>query len=273
MKLNDILRLSDEERSRTKIKLNKYNGVDNPVEVFKDSPEKINTGWLFWKSEKRTFEVGQIAVCLAQIKDDFWLLTTVKKVEKDLGITGEGVNYEGSEYTEYKDYYGRLIIRYHNSGRNMCMFFNTVADELEVVQLLPDVLDDEFPGYDKVCLSYRALSRIVRGGNRGWHAALENQKAVYLITDTRNGKMYVGSATAENGMLLKRWTEYAENGHGGNKQLMELVAEKGFDYVKENFQYTILENYNARVDDGYILSRESWWKKVLKTREFGYNGN
>lgn len=74
-------------------------------------------------------------------------------------------------------------------------------------------------------------------------------------------------------MLLSRWRSYIENGHGGNVELKEVVLKKGFEYVKKNFQYSILENYNSRVDDDYILSRESWWKETLKSREFGYNSN
>ena len=54
---------------------------------------------------------------------------------------------------------------------------------------------------------------------------------------------------------------------------MRVVNEHGFSYVKENFQYSILENYNSRVDKGIILNRESWWKKTLQTRKFGYNKN
>ena len=74
-------------------------------------------------------------------------------------------------------------------------------------------------------------------------------------------------------MLLQRWSDYVSNGHGGNVELKEIVKQKGFDYVKNNFTYTILENYNSKVKDEYILKRESWWKNVLKTREFGYNSN
>ena len=59
----------------------------------------------------------------------------------------------------------------------------------------------------------------------------------------------------------------------GNVELEKLIREKGFVYVKENFQYSILENYNARMDDQYILKREAWWKETLKSREFGYNAN
>ena len=74
-------------------------------------------------------------------------------------------------------------------------------------------------------------------------------------------------------MLLQRWSNYVANGHGGNKELIELVNEKGFDYVKQNFQYSILENYNTKIDDHVILERESWWKEILQSRGFGYNSN
>ena len=70
-----------------------------------------------------------------------------------------------------------------------------------------------------------------------------------------------------------RETMIAADGHGGNVELRELVKQQGFNYVKENFQYSILENYNARMDDEYILKRESWWKETLCTRTHGYNKN
>lgn len=152
--------------------------------------------------------------------------------------------------------------------------YDAIADELEVVQVLPDTFDDDgFPGYDNVCLSYAELKRVIDSGKSDWKAALENQKAVYVLTDTKTGKLYVGSATSGNGMLLQRWKSYVANGHGGNKKLRELVEAEGFDYIRDNFQYSIIENFNARVDDVRILQRESYWKRVLRTREFGYNGN
>ena len=54
---------------------------------------------------------------------------------------------------------------------------------------------------------------------------MQNQKAVYLITDKLSGKLCVGSATSERGMLLQRWTNYVDNGHGHNKLLREVVIE------------------------------------------------
>lgn len=103
---------------------------------------------------------------------------------------------------------------------------------------------------------------------------MQNQKGVYLITDTLTNKRYVGSAYGKD-MMLGRWKHYAENGHGGNVELVKLVNENGFDYIKKNFRYTILEIYKNITEDDFIISRESFWKEVLLTRNnnFGYNGN
>lgn len=135
--------------------------------------------------------------------------------------------------------------------------YESMMEELEVIEILSTAYDgDEFPGYENIRLSFSQLETIIRNKRSGWLDALRNQKAVYLITDTSNGKMYVGSATAQYGMLLQRWTNYIDNGHGGNVELKHIVDTKGFDYIKANFQYSVLENYNARMDDNYILSRQ-----------------
>ena len=94
---------------------------------------------------------------------------------------------------------------------------------------------------------------------------------MYLITDKSNGKLYVGSATAQTGMFLQRWNDYIASGHGGNKDLINLVNREGIEYVKQNFQYSILENYNAKTDDNYIFSRERWWMRALQSKTHGYN--
>ncbi len=139
---------------------------------------------------------------------------------------------------------------------------------------MPTVFDgDDFPGYDNVKLTFNKLKTIIIQNKKDCINALQNQKGIYLITDTNNGKLYVGSATGNNGMLLQRWQNYIRNGHGGNKEFKEIIEQKGITYVEKYFQYSILENYNSKVDKHIILERESWWKEVLKSREFGYNSN
>ena len=105
--------------------------------------------------------------------------------------------------------------------------------------------------------------------NKGaWKTALENQKGIYLITDKSNGKMYVGSATGDD-MIYGRWSTYIKNGHGGNAELRTL----DFNHIKDNFYYSILDIYKSTTPDEIILKRESWWKKTLQSRAFGYNKN
>lgn len=271
--LKDLLRFSEEELNRVKIKFNQHNGFDNPMDLYKNNPEIVNTQWLFWNTKQRYFDVGQIAICLLKLSNDLWLLTTIKLVTKDLGVSG-GISFEGEEIERFQPLFGRVIVQYHKTSQSQGRWFTSLQDELVVNQILPDCFDgDDFPGYDKVRLSFRQLEAIITRGKKDWVAALGNQKAVYLITDKNNGKLYVGSATSNTGMLLQRWSNYVNNGHGGNKELVALVEREGFDYVRENFQYSILENYNAKVDDHIILERESWWKETLQSRVWGYNSN
>lgn len=230
--LQDLLLLTDEERERTKVKFNIWNGYENPLDLFKKNPEEVNNQWLFWNKKRKYFRVGQIAICLVRISGDQWLFTTAKTVTKDLDVT-DGISFEGEELKKAKKYFGRVIVRYHKYHQGQDRMYNSVTDELEVVQVLPDVFDDDdFPGYDSVCIPFAKLERIIQTGKSDWKAALENQKAVYLITDKLTGKLYVGSATGDSGMLLQRWSNYVTNGHGGNIELRTLINEKGFDYVK-----------------------------------------
>ena len=271
--LNDLLRIAQEELKNVKIRFNQFNGEDNPLDLYIQNPEIVNTQFFLWRTKQRYFNEGQIAICLLKLSEDMWLLTTIKRIVKELDVY-DGINYEGEELEEYKPYFGRVVIKFHKTFQTQGTFYEKVYEQLEVTQILPTTYQgDDFQGYDKVKLSYEQLSTILNRGKRDWVAALENQKAVYLITDKYNGKLYVGSATSDKGMLLQRWKNYVANGHGGNKELIELVNDKGFDYVKQNFQYSILENYNAKIDDHVILERESWWKEILQSRKFGYNSN
>ena len=271
--LNDLLRFDTAEVPNVRVKFNIYNGYDDPLDLYKTNPDEVNVTWFLWHDDRRYFNVGQTAICLLKLRGDQWLLTTIKKITRLLDVT-DGVGYDADEVKEYEQYFGRLVVEYHNPCRTMGRKYENVMDELEVVQILNEqYTGNEFPGYENVRLSYPLLKNIVDRQLPGWVDALKNQKAVYLITDTKTGKMYVGSATSQTGMLLQRWSSYAADGHGGNIELRELVKQQGLDYVKENFQYSILENYNARMDDGYILKRESWWKETLCTRTHGYNKN
>ena len=271
--INDLLKFDDSILDSVKIRFNQTSETDNPLDLYQKNPEIVNTQWLFWNKQQKYFKKDQIAVCFLKLTGDTWLLTTIKKVTKDLNVEN-GICFEGEELEEYKKYYGRVIVKYHKTFQTQGIYYKKICDELVVNQILPATFDGfDFPGYDKVRLSFEQLENIIKLNKKDWVAALENQKAVYLITDINNGKLYVGSATSNYGMLLQRWSNYVANGHGGNVELKELVDQKGFDYVRKHFQYSILENYNAKVDDHVILERESWWKETLQSKKHGYNAN
>jgi hypothetical protein len=80
--------------------------------------------------------------------------------------------------------------------------------------------------------------------------------------------MYVGSAYGEY-MILGRWNSYVKSGHGDNVELKKI----SFEHIKKNFEYSILDIFKSTIDDKTVIDRESWWKNVLKTRDFGYNLN
>jgi hypothetical protein len=41
----------------------------------------------------------------------------------------------------------------------------------------------------------------------------------------------------------------------------------------KNTSQNLIRHADSVIDDGIIIERESWWKNVLRTRDFGYNSN
>lgn len=268
IKLNDILQLPDLQNVKVRFNL-MFDGNWNPIEVFKNNQSEILLNGQYWNYNKnKSFKVGQIAIGLIKIKsnEDLWLLFHIGKVTKDLNIlNGMGYEYEVSE--EYEKYFGRLIVRFKNTSQNMVRNALSVMEDCVIEQILPDTFDNDiFPGYDKVNISWAELSRVLE--KESWKTALQNQKGVYLLTDTSNGKMYVGSASGEE-MILNRWKYYIISGHGGNKELKLL----SFEHIKQYFRFSILDIFKSTTDRQQIIDREIWWKEVLQTKKFGYNSN
>lgn len=268
IKLNDILNLNNLQNVRVRFNL-MFQGNWNPIEIFKNDEMKTLLEGQYWNyPKKKSYKAGQVTLGFIRLSssDDLWLLFHIGKVTKDLDLYN-GVGYEYGTLEKYEKYFGRLIIRFKNSSQNMIRTGNSVIDKCEVAEILPDIYDNDiFPGYDRVNISWHTLSRVVR--KKSWKTALRNQKGVYLITDSFNGKMYVGSAYGDE-MILNRWKSYVRTGHGDNKNLRKL----GFDHIKEYFRFSILDIFNSTTDKQIILERESWWKEILLSREFGYNMN
>jgi hypothetical protein len=263
--LNDILNIQNLEN--VKIRLVMRSGGFDPITIYKETPKKLIDTDLMWNyNKKKSFQTGDIVIGLAKIKSDNWLMFGVVEITKDLNINN-GPGYKNSILKEYEKYFGRVVIKYHNSSQALVRKAITMINECEISKILDDLFDNDiFPGYENVNLSWEELRRVLEKDS--WKTALENQKGVYLITDSQNGKMYVGSAYGKD-MIGGRWGDYIKTGHGGNEDLKKL----SFEYIKKYFHYSILDIFRSTVDDERIIQRESWWKDTLQTREFGYNNN
>lgn len=241
----------------------------DPIEFFKNGDISTMLDGHYWNYNKnKSYKEGQVTVGFVKIKpkEDLWLLFHIGQVTKDLNKFN-GVGYEYQELPEFKKYVGRLIIKFKNKAQTLIRNAESVLEDCFVSQILPDTFDNDlFPGYENVNISWDEMIRVLENNN--WKTALQNQKGVYLLTDKSNGKMYVGSAYGKD-MILGRWKAYATTGHGGNEGLKKLT----FDHIKQNFRYSILDIYKSTTDDQIIIARESWWKDVLQSRQFGYNEN
>lgn len=267
--LNDILQIKELENVKIRLNFDYGPANWNVIEAFKNGDMAGLLNGHYWNYKgKKSYKQDQTTIGLLRIKpkEDLWLLFHIGKVTKDLNLL-EAMGYEFETLTEYNKFVGRVIVKYKNTSQSVVRNANSLINQCEVYQILPDVFDNDiFPGYENVNISWNELSRVI--DKESWKTALQNQKAVYLITDISNGKMYVGSAYAEN-MLLNRWQNYVKSRHGGNVQLKQLSQE----HIENNFRYSILDIFKSTTDDKVILSRESWWKETLLTRKFGYNSN
>lgn len=174
-------------------------------------------------------------------------------------------------------YRKRLVIKLdENLGINFELTYEAVAKKnIEVFEVFPGIAIEKFNGYQNVSITHKELREIVSNNELSWKLALSSVKAVYVITDTKTGKLYIGSAYGDSQGLWQRWECYADfkDLTGGNKEFEVLVKEKGKNYIKDNFKYSILEIFDTKTKQEYILERENYWKNVFETKKFGMNWN
>ncbi|SFP43696.1 GIY-YIG catalytic domain-containing protein [Oscillibacter sp. PC13] len=193
-----------------------------------------------------------------------------KDFTPDSGMTSESAIFELTRTDLLADLKDRLVIDWGKGAINWCQNGTT---EKEVLAIRPAVSEISFTSYDKVLLSFEALRKIIynKAAYKEWEEKLSAVAGVYLITDTKTGKHYVGSASGEQGGIWGRWSEYARTKHGGNKRLAELIAADA-EYCN-NFQYSILEVFPIKRDRHEVLEYEQLYKKKLWSIPFGLNDN
>lgn len=247
---------------------------NQPLDEYLADPKNLDV----WK-EWNTYSTGKnhynrpyiFSLICDYHEDDTWLFGGVWKV---VGVDRRSKThpYRIETVHRFDSFVGRLKITYHYNNRATRVKMENHFDQMIVKEILEEPYYESFPGYSNVDYPFKTIQTIINSKNKKWKEAL-SISGIYLLTDTKNGKRYVGKASGKYG-IWQRWSNYISNGHGGDVELKELVEEKGFKYIEDNFWFTILETTTGESENA-INNRESYWKDVLMSRieKYGYNRN
>jgi hypothetical protein len=259
IRLRDILPLQN--LKDYKIHFARWNKAHQPLDVFTRNRHE----WQEWQEyrPKRDEFNRPFIFSLASFyhEPDMWLFGGVYKV----------VERRPDRYVVELSQVGELFIgrlKLHSTYRERAtrVKMEGYFDDLHVAEILPEPFAGRaFPGYEEIDLSFDELGVLVKNERMDWRAALENVKGIYLITDIKTGKRYVGKASGEGG-IWARWRSYSGTGHGGNVELQAIVKSGGQTYCRENFRFALLEYRSAATPDVQISKREAFWKQLLLTR-------
>lgn len=226
------------------------------------------------RQSKQNFSCRQV-VSLIHLHDDRWLFAGVWEV---LGVAprldghSSWFEYSTRQVAGLDHLVGRVIVRFKRTFRQSYLRGVRYGSILEVAELRPHrYAVAEFPGFSSVRLPFAALRHIVRHNHESWRSALRSVSGIYLVTDCSDGTHYVGSAYGADG-IWGRWRCYADQPHGHNRGLIDLLAQRGADHA-ENFQFAILEICDPLLSPEAVIARENHWKLALRSRELGHNAN
>lgn len=184
-------------------------------------------------------------------------------VENRGEISNDGLRrtFDMVESEHMADLRNRLVIGWR-SPRSWWMRASTAASY--PVMGIADAEPVPFPGFDRLVLDHAQLQAVMREHRyASWRTALASVAGVYLITDTRDGRQYVGKADGAE-RIRQRWGTYATNGHGGNVELRGLHPT--------SFRFSLLRVFDPATPTHVIDAAESHFKVALDTRRHGLNG-
>lgn len=180
-------------------------------------------------------------------------------------VSNDGVRREFDliETNAMADMHGRLVIGW-NAPRSWWMRAKTAG--AYPVTGIADAEPIPFAGFDELILKHAELQAVMREPRyASWRTALGAVKGVYLITDTKDGRQYVGKADGAD-TIRGRWSAYAANGHGSNRDL------RGLDPT--SFRFSVLRAFDPATPETTLnFMAESHYKRALDTRAHGLNAN
>lgn len=265
--LSEIIHLEKPNEFKIHLAVKNKNG-DQPLDDFLNDFNNWK-GWNSYRKGKDRFPRKYIFSMMDFYpQSGVWLFGGIFKI---LQRYDDKYEIELSEL--FSNMIGRLKIYFPYTSRTRNLNFERHFQKMSVHEILPKVYEgEEFRGFENIRMSFNELQIIFQKQRLDWKTALQSVSGIYLIVDKSNGKKYVGSAHGSGG-IWSRWAQYISSGHGENKELKGLIHNNGIEHARKNFQFSLLEYMPASVSNDVIGRRESYWKKVLLSNEFGYNSN
>lgn len=267
MNIFDLIRVDPNE---CKVHLAVWNGHEDPIDKFFEGTFKS------WQEYQNRGNFGRkyILSLIRYQSESSWLFAGVYEVLGSKKSDNNQTIYSTRLASHGEEFIGRLVLKHARQGRNSYPYGESILnnDNSEVSEIKSEPLAfSAFSSFSDVFLTRSQLEILFRAQYPSWKAALASVSGVYLISDTSNGKLYVGSADGTDG-LWGRWASYALTFHGGNKDLRALFNLRGSDGFG-TFRYSILETFHLGVSQESVLSAETRWKERLLSRAYGYNSN
>lgn len=256
------IKLVRHKDSRDTITINGKTVVGNPYDWYLNDRETF----IAYQSEQHKDIFKDVDYVVSFIGEDGTLARMVG-VYQILGRDIERENLPGVDKFCYKmveldGFDGlneRVIVDWGNSARTFCQWLD--KNDKAIVAVERKGFDWVCPDYEEISLTYGQLSHVINERLDAWKRKLTVVNGIYVISDRKTGKLYVGSTYNHDG-IWGRWGDYARTGHGGDVQLANLIAEDP-DYAKDNFVWSILQTLPLNVSDREAIRVETLWKNKL----------
>lgn len=239
-----------------------------PIDVLARSFEEW-TSWQVYRGKKKERFVRDKIVSFAQISGSKFLFGGIFNI-----TNRSGSDYEVELDHNHEELIGRLTIDYRGENTRRTVFNPDYIFSSSTVSSISQhkYQGERFISYDRINHSFESINIVIKNELNDWKVALSSVYGVYLLTDKKTGKHYVGSAYGNQG-IWGRWSDYIYGCHGNNKELKELYAIQSREYFEEFFKFTILEVLSKSLVPEEVIQRESLWKQKLQTVKFGYNAS
>lgn len=247
---------------------------NEPLDVYMRDFEEWKS-WNCWSNGQDEFNRKYIFSLISFYPErDTWLFGGIWEVIGTDFTNGGSYPYTIELCEDYKKFIGRLKIKYAHKDRKVRNKMEIYFPRLVLKEILEEPHSIQtFPGYKNLDVTFKSLENVMSKDHLPWKNALMI-KGIYLITDTKTGKKYVGKASGQGG-FWQRWKDYINDGCGGDVDLAALInANGGLSYARQYYKFTLLEIVESNLVDD-LDARENYWKRVLMSRmtTVGHNKN